>query len=358
MDLFNILVYLFVFLILFYVFFKLIKSRNSHFVNLQEGMIGEIDQQEFQSIKNNKNFMSIQLIKSMEDKYGKLPLKDYCIKASYNSAVTGKSVNKKMVQYVLSRGCRFLDFEVFYTKKNENFIPVVAESTDPEFKIFDTENDINLEEIFTTIVSSSFSNLSPNKKDPLFVHLRIKTKDTNCYAAVAKLIDAILKPKLYDGEITKETKLNEIMGKIIIVIDKSIHRDYKEFAKCKASDVNCYDLSNYTNVESGSQNMNLYSLSQIENQANIPVLIKDDNVSTTAISSKIVLPVDNSKENPVMRKLILNYGAQIVAYRYYKVDTNLADSETFFNDNRGGIVPLAAAIPYFERATKEMRNLT
>ena len=59
-----------------------------------------------------------------------------------------------------------------------------------------------------------------------------------------------------------------------------------------------------------------------------------------------------------MRKLILNYGAQIVAYRYYKVDTNLADSETFFNDNRGGIVPLAAAIPYFERATKEMRNLT
>ena len=42
---------------------------------------------------------------------------------------------------------------------------------------------------------------------------------------------------------------------------------------------------------------------------------------------------------------------------WYKVDTNLADSETFFNDNRGGIVPLAAAIPYFERATKEMRNL-
>ena len=54
--------------------------------------------------------MSISSIQSMENKYAKLPIKDYCIKSSYNSATTGKTVNKKMIQYVLSRGCRFLDF--------------------------------------------------------------------------------------------------------------------------------------------------------------------------------------------------------------------------------------------------------
>lgn len=357
MDILNILLCIIIFLILYSVILKIIRNRNVKFANIQEGLIGMVDDAEFEKVKNDKNFMSISSIQSMENKYAKLPIKDYCIKSSYNSATTGKTVNKKMIQYVLSRGCRFIDFEVFYIKKKDNFVPVVAESTDPNFKIFNTDNDMNLEECFSTIIGNSFSNMSPNKKDPLFVHLRIKTKDTNCYAAVAKLIDSILKPKLHEGEVTKDTKLSEIMGKIVIVIDKTIHRDYKDFAKCKSSDVNCFDISNYLNIESGSQNMNLFSLSQIEGQAKQPAMIKDDNVSTTSIANKVILPIDNSNDNPIMKKMILDYGSQIVAYRYNKVDGNLADCETFFNDNRGGIVPLSSAIAYFERVDKELKKM-
>lgn len=366
--------YIVIFAILFHVLFNLYRRRIVSFFTMKENMenrsdirenmedkssfaadmVGAVDNAEFLKVKNNKDFLSVGNIQSMQPKYANLPLKEYCIKSAYNAATSGKTVNKNMVKFLLSRGCRLLDFEVFYNKKGDSFEPVVAESTDPEFKIYDTENSVPLQNIFSTAVSNAFSGNSPNKKDPLFIHLRIKTKDTQCYAEVAKLIDSVLKPKLYDGNIDRETKLSELMGKVVIIIDKTIHRDYKEYAKCKGTDVSCYDLSNYLNIESGSQTINLVGLMQLENQAANPPLIKDDNVSTTAISSKLVLPYQKANVNPDMKKMILNYGGQMIGYRYHLVDENLMDCETFFNDNKGGIVPLAAAIPYFERVQKEL----
>lgn len=354
MDYLRLFLNILICIILFYVFFKFIRTRAVNFFSLQENLISMVDNEELNNLKANKNSPSIGNIQSIQPKIANMPLKEYCIKASYNSAVSGKSVNKNMIKYVLNRGCRFLDFEVFYIKSNDNFVPVVAESSDPEYKKFDTDNHITLESAFSTLISNAFSGNSPNKKDPLFVHLRIKTKDTNCYSSIAKSIDSILKAKLFEGEITKDTKLAEIMGKIVIVVDKTIHRDYKDYAKCKGSDTKCYDLSNYLNIESGSQNINLYNLMQLEQQASSPALIKDDNVSTSSLASKVVLPVSKSDKNPDMKKMILDYGAQIVAYRYSNIDDNLVDCEVFFNDSRGGVLPLAAAIPYFERVQKEL----
>lgn len=354
MDYLRLLLNIFICIILFYVFYKFMKDRAVSFVSVKESLVDMVDNEELNNLKSNKNSPSIGNIQSIQPKFANMPLKEYCIKASYNSAVSGKSVNKDMIKYVLNRGCRFLDFEVFYTKNNENFVPVVAESSDPEFKRFDTDNHITLESAFSTMVSNAFSGNSPNKKDPLFIHLRIKTKDTNCYSSIAKLIDSILKVKLYEGEITKDTKMEELMGKVVIIVDKTIHRDYKDYAKCKGSDMKCYDLANYLNIESGSQNMNLYNLMQLEQQASNPALIKDDNVSTSSLASKVVLPITKSDRNPDMKKMILDYGAQIVAYRYGNIDDNLVDCEVFFNDSKGGILPLAAAIPYFERVQKEL----
>ncbi len=359
MNYFNMFIYILIFVILLHVFFQLYRNRIVQFLYFKdnkEGMVGLDDNDEYNKLKNNKNFLNIGNTQSIQSKYANLPLKEYCIKTSYNSATTGKSVNKNMVKFILSRGCRCLDFEVFYTKKLNNYMPVVAESSDPDFKLFDTDNSISLESVFSTIMTNAFSNTSPNKKDPLFIHLRIKTKDTNCYAEVAKLIDSILKPKLYEGQVTRETKLAELMGSIVIIIDKTIHRDYKEHAKCNASDVNCYDLSNYIHVESGSQIINLLDLTKVESQAFNPPLIKDDNVSTTAVTSKLVLPQENIKYNPVMKNMILNHGIQMVGYKYNITDENLVDCETFFNDNKGGIVPLGAAIPYFDRIQKELNK--
>ena len=329
-------------------------SLDNNSIGYQEGFTGS--DSEINQIENNKSLANIGSIQSLEKKYSDLPLKEYCIKASYNSAVSGNYVNKNMLKHVLSRGCRFLDLEVFYIEHKKSFMPVVAKSSDPKFISFDTNNHITLEEAFSSIISNAFSGNSPNKGDPLFLHLRIKTKDSECYHDVAKLIDSILKPKLMEGQVNETTKMSEMMGKIVIVVDKTIHRDYKDHAKCKAQDLQCYDLANYTNLESGGQVMNQFSLMQIENQASSPVLIKDDNVTTSATTSRLVLPLSKNSENPDILKMILRYGIQIVGYKYDQQNEQLEKSEAFFNDNKGGIVPLAAAITYFDRIDQEAKK--
>ena len=87
--------------------------------NTQEGFTGS--DSEVKSIENNKNLASVGNIQSISKKYADLPLKEYCIKASYNTACSGNYVSKDMIRHVLSRGCRFLDFEVFYIKHKNNF---------------------------------------------------------------------------------------------------------------------------------------------------------------------------------------------------------------------------------------------
>lgn len=351
----TIIIYCLIFLIVFYIGYDIMNWNHTQRKRV-ETMTGRKNDNEFDNLKKKFDQSKIGNITSLQPKYGKLPIKDYCIKSSFNSATTGKHVHENMIKYVLMSGCRFLDFEIFCVRKNNNFVPVIAESDDPEFKEFSTINSIGLDKAFRTIITNAFSETSPNKKDPLFLHLRIKSKDSGCYSAVAKLIETILKPRLYDAQVDRDTKMSQLLGKIIIVVDKTIHRDYKNYAKCNHAETKCYDLSNYTNVESGSQTINLMSLVDIENGTTSPVLIKDDNISTTSNRCKLVLPFENITNNPSMRKMVLNQGAQMVGYRYHLNDKNLEDCQIFFNDNRGGIVPLAAAIPYFEREKKEARK--
>lgn len=356
MNYLNILLYVIIFILFTIILCNLYMKTRVKTVTLDntEGFTGSSN--EIKSIENNENLAPIGNIQSIGAKYADLPLKEYCVKASYNSSCSGRYVSKDMIRHVLSRGCRFLDFEVFYIKHKKNFMPVVAKSTDPKFVLFDTDNHIPLEEAFTSVIGNAFSGTSPNKNDPLFLHLRIKTKNTECYNEVSKLIDSILKPKLMEGEVNEDTKVSEMMNKIVVVIDKTVHRDYKEFAKCKSQDVNCYDISNYTHLESGGQILNKLTLSQVDNQPSNPVMIKDDNVSTTSESSKLVVPISKNTQNPNMLKMVLRYGMQIVAYKYDQQDEELEKCEAFFNDNKGGIVPLAAAITYFERIDTERKK--
>ena len=61
---------------------------------------------------NNLTKSDATKIVSIPSEYTKRPLKDYVIKSSYNSAITGKYANIDMVKYLLHRGVRFLDFEI------------------------------------------------------------------------------------------------------------------------------------------------------------------------------------------------------------------------------------------------------
>ena len=299
-----------------------------------------------------------------------LPLREYAIKASYNSAVTGKYVSLDAIKHVISRGARFLDFEVYMIDNNL----YVAQSNDASYKTIDSDNKILLDDVLSTTVISGFTAPCPNPEDPLFIQLRIKSANTEIYKKVAMSIDNNLKHKLYrdaSGKIAQVdpnvTMLSDIMGKVIMVIDKIVAPEYdiapscpppveksklcanpenKKSPLCNIEETPCYNLTKYANMISGSESLFTYSFESLLKQTTSPVNINDDKKTTDVTKMKIALPdIDNSNVgNPDAEPLIRDHGVQIICYRFYKKDANFTKYEKLFKDAELGIVPLAKIV--------------
>jgi len=288
------------------------------------------------------------VIDNINPKYTNKPLREYVIKSSFNSALSGKNVNPEMIKYVLNRGCRFLDFEVFYINDRVE----VAVSTDDDFNFIDTENSLLLDNVFTTIISNAFISPTPNTTDPVFIHLRIKSKEPKIYKEIAHVIDTTLRAKLYPKPVTNDTKLSEIMGKIVIVVDKTTDREYKTHTKCEQKEKGCIDLAKFINMESGSETLFLQHYGELLNQcANPPVILDNCDLCTNVNKMRLVLPDINyeNTSNPDISEFILNYGCQIVPYRFYMKDEELGRYEELFNYNNSAFIPLAKAMDYIRK---------
>ena len=356
-------------LLVIYIVWRLLKNRiviqkrlsKETFTLFNRSKVNEL------SYLQNKNSVGIQNCTITN-----LPLREYVIKTAYNTALTGNYVNTDMISYVLGRGCRFLDFEVFYIGKTTTdsmglskttYTPQVAYSIDNTFTTISSENSILLDDVLTSVVTNAFSSPCPNTQDPVFINLRLKSNNTDIYKAVAASINNTIKDKLYVEttaqvnntfpaiQITNSTLLTDIMGKVIICMDKTIVRNYKDYTNCDGATGPCYDLTNYINIETGSEDLNLLKYSEVMDQCVIPITIKDDNTTTNVKTMKYVVPNtknDNSL-NPVISDFILKYSAQIPAYRFYKNDRQLFSYEEFFDEQKSAFVPLAIAITYFKK---------
>lgn len=284
-----------------------------------------------------------------ENERDKVRLKDYIVKSSYNSAVTGKYVNIDMVKYLLRRGVRLLDFEVMLV----NEAPMITYTDDSSLETINTDNTLLLDNVFSMVVSNAFVQPTPNVKDPLFIHLRIKSKpgSNKLYRLIAKSIDSTLRDKLYNGQITKNTKISDIMGKIVIIVDKTINRDYKQLSTCSPSMKDCYNLNKYINLESGSDLLFLHHYNELLNLSQDIIRVEDKcPICTSTTNMRMVLPdtINKNTKNPNIDEFILNYGSQFVLYKFYSKDEELEKYEQLFNDNKGGIIPLAYSIDYLK----------
>jgi len=299
---------------------------------------------EIASLKTDKDVK----IQNTNVKAYNLPLKEYCIKASYNSAYTGRYINTDMVKYVISRGCRVLDFEVYLIEGR----PCVGVSTDEDSVTLDTENSILLDRVFTTIMTNAFTAIGcPNYEDPLFINLRIKSKDPSVYKEVAKVVEVDLKPKLLVGPVTKETKLSEIMGKVVLMVDKTVNYDYKNLSKCDPNEQHCFDLKTYVSLETGSEDLFLVKYENIITQFGLPIYIMNDNTKTN-IQNMIFIKPDydtTNNTNPNYLDLVKEYGAQIFPYSFYHKDAELVGYEKFFDDHKTALVPISSALKYLDR---------
>jgi len=277
-------------------------------------------------------------------------LRNYCIKASSNSAYTGEYMNLNMVKYVLSRGCRFLDFEVYM----KDGVPIVAYSNNKNsVDTFTSEAPaVSLAGAFSTVMSNAFSDTSPNSNDPIFIQLRIKTYLSTAYSKIATIIHGTLGPKLHGQAVSKtkydavpvtlDTQLPELKGKVILIVDQSSSPGYANYATCSPDNTDCASLTDYVNMNSNSQSIRLYSENSLSFQP-----INPPDPATYLL--RIVFPslgFFNNLTNADTFYLIENYGAQIIAQAFYTNDTNLSSYEALFNEYKTAFVPLTTAVQY------------
>jgi len=286
-----------------------------------------------------------------------LPLKQYCIKGAFNAALTGKFVNTEMIKYVLYRGCRFLDFEVFSFDGE----PYVAMSTDNTYSTIDTTNKITLEDAISTVTTYGFVAPSPINHDPLFVNLRIKTNNTKLYDKMADIIRNTLRPIDSSGNpvrgykmhadpsgnalpVNGNTILRDIRDKIIVVLDKTYVPTYTyespKLVKC-------------VNMESGYDVLRKYGYSDLSKQQYTSPFVYADGMSTDVSIMKMVMPDmgvgwTSLSRNNIYYPMVLNYGVQVMLYPFYQVDQYLGDYERAFAAGKAGFVPMGAMVTYLK----------
>jgi hypothetical protein len=275
-----------------------------------------------------------------------IQLRDYCIKASSNSAYSGGYMNTNMIKYVLSRGCRFLDFEVYY-KDGNSIVAYSNTNYDPSYTSFTSVDlPISLSGAFSTVMENAFNDNCPNQKDPLFIQLRIKTYINDAYTNIASTIATVLVNKLHRGPVTPDTPIAQLMGQIVLIVDRSTSPQYSNYPICGDMDSSCFNLKNFVNMESGSDMVRIYKDSSLMYQAINP---PDPGVYLM----RIVTPTPGAfyTTNCDSSYLIKNYGAQIVAQNFYLKDARLSVYEDMFRTYKTAFVPLEHAVQYINGIT-------
>jgi len=251
--------------------------------------------------------------------------KDYYIKTAYNCCSGGSYkndfVDTCILKDILKQGVRGLDFEIFSIDDK----PVVATSTSDSYYIKETFNYINFGDVMNIIRDYAFSSSgSPNKDDPIIIHLRIKSTNQEMYKNFAKLLegfDSLLMSKDYDSEYYGKNfgnvELQKLKGKIVIIVDRS-----------NTSFLECPEFYKFINMTSNSVFMRALHYYDIKYSPDIAELIEYNKQNMT-----IGMPDKGSNpENPssvVMRET----GCQLLGMRYPYIDVNVEENDVFFDEN-------------------------
>ena len=249
--------------------------------------------------------------------------RDYYIKSAYNCCSGGSYKNDFVeicvLKDLLKQGVRGLDFEIYSIDDN----PVVATSTVENYHIKETYNYIGFSEVMNLIRDYAFvTATSPNSGDPIIIHLRIKSTNQNMYKNFAKLLenyDTLLLGKDYSyenqGRNLGEVKLLDFAGKIIIIVDRS-----------NISFLECQEFYEYVNMTSNSIFMRALHYYDIAYGPDMNELIEYNKRCMT-----IGMPDKGANPDNPSGIVLRETGTQMLAMRYQLFDTNLEESDMFFD---------------------------
>ena len=252
-------------------------------------------------------------------------LYDYYIKTAYNACSGGSYQNDYVdtcvLKSILKQGVRCLDFEIY----NINKIPVVSTSSNnsKNYYVKETFNSVKFSEVMNVISNYAFSGGTvPNPRDPLIIHLRIKSNEQSIYNNLAKIFKSYNKLMLgkqysYEnsGKNIAAQPLTSFMNKIILIVDKSnnSYLENKEFME-------------YVNMTSNSVFMRALPYYDVKNTPDVNELEQFNQRCMT-----IVFPDSGINPSNPSGMLCRAVGCQMVAMRYQYVDNFLKENAIFFD---------------------------
>jgi hypothetical protein len=402
MKILLIILILITFSYLFYLFYKrkqvlqLIDQQNKS--NFQEGMTDkEISDMRERDTSNALTIINKKIIKiptSIQDvekskSYTNLHLHNLCIKGTYNSGYSGSGstshgyISLEMVKYMLYRGCRYLDFQIFYMKddkENQDIYVGYSNNLDDSKPLQVNLVNIKFNEILETVIKYGLQNSSdakkldlkylvPNINDPIFIQLRIHPKSSDKQLIMSKIEETVnnISGKSYNGdffskvEINKETYLKDIMKKIIFVFeyDFEIYNRDKTFYNNFMNKYSIIYLNNgyfrkkmYSDVD---RNSNRIIPSKIINmpdaEGNIQPMIYADEVKVVCADNKGV-----ELRNVDIFSSIVDYNNNINLIQYYVNDTSslqlIQNNENMFDSFGFSFIPMYNAMLYIDSIKK------
>jgi hypothetical protein len=257
-------------------------------------------------------------------------LRDYYVKTAYNCCCTGNFKNDFVdlcaLENCIKQGARCLDFEIY----SYNNLPVIAASSVNNFDIKETYNYVLFSDAMKRIGNLGFSDgYAPNAKDPLILHFRIMSNHKDIYDKMAYDLNDHLAQYLLDNNHSYENhgknlgaiSLKDLMGKIIIIVDKSnpLFEDTK--------------LDEFVNQSSNSIFMRMLRYNHAKYTPDMQDLIKFNKQNMT-----IVLPDLNDNDTNPSSAIVMNYGCQFIAMSFQNFDKNMEYYSLFFDKKNSAFV--------------------
>lgn len=289
------------------------------------------------SSSSNITISSIQP-SDLKDSSGVLLLRDYYVKSSYNSCASGQFENDWVdlcaLNNVIKQGCRFLDFEIY----DLNNIPVVAVSSTNNYFEKGSYNYITLDDVVSTIQSTAFNGSScPNPKDPLIIHLRIKTNHIDIYNNISTILttrlDSKMLPNIYSyefgGKNLGAVPLKDLLGKVIVIVDKS----NPLFEKTS--------LDEFVNIASNSVFLRNLTYSNVVYSNDMTDLINNNKKNMCICKPDLSKIASNYNVSAVMQ-----YGVQFPSMCFQINDNNLQLYNALFNETGKAFILKPSSLRY------------
>ena len=284
-------------------------------------------------------------------------LSQYMIMGAYNAPFDGTAMTLEQLKTVLNYGCRFIDLEI----RSYTGIPIIAYSPDGTTITSDTPV-LYLNKVLDAIAMTAFSSV-PNNGDPLFIRFRFsinepKLTPSEFYDRCADIIVDSLGPLLFTENIGAITKLSDIMGKVIIVVDDSLVENFMQSCKTKP----CVFLKNHVNITIGGKTWmsmdykNVTGMPSIANADNGSIMMPQNRIPMLQI---VVPPTTSAQKNTAQNPspcdlyyYVNRCTCQTVLYMFYVKDTGnkeLQNYQKLFVNQSAAFVPMGYAMKYLQQ---------